>query len=157
MLLERIEPALGRGERVRLDRSHRKFSLGRAEQSDIRLYTASASRAHAVISDDEAGAWVLTVEDGKSVSIDGERTTEPIVLEAGLNIILGQDHLRCVIEGPGMREMVSQKAVDVVTDPVESNSLAMRRWDGRAGARRWPIVVIVAVGIGLISFALLRG
>lgn len=156
MLLERIEPSLGRGERIWLDRSQPEISLGRAEQSDIRLYTASASRAHAVISDDEAGVWVLTIEDGKSVSIDGERTTEPVVLETGMNIILGQDHLRCVIERPGMREVASQTAVDGVDDPVESNSRAMRRWGGRPGVRRWPIVV-VAVAAGLIAFALLRG
>ena len=156
LLLERIEPSLGRGEQIRLDASLRKLSLGRAEQSGIRLYTASASRAHAVISGDEAGAWVLTVEAGKSVLIDGETTTEPVVLEAGMNIILGQDHLRCVIAEPGMREVASQTAADVFEEPVESNPHVIRQRGGRSGVVRWPIVVIFVMGVGSIVFALLR-
>jgi len=127
LLLERIEPSLGRGERIRLDASHWKRSLGRAEESDVRLYTASASREHAVISGNAAGEWVLTLATGKSVLIDGERTTESVVLEAGMNIILGQDHLRCVTEGLGRREMAAETAANVFKDPVDSKSRILRR------------------------------
>lgn len=99
MLLERIEPSIGRGERLRLDAARWKVSLGRAEESDIRLYTASASREHAWIAGNEGGEWVLSPMAERSVRIDGEVVTEPIVLEVGMNILLGQDHLRCVTEG----------------------------------------------------------
>jgi hypothetical protein len=99
MLLERIEPSLGRGERLRLDAAQWQVSLGRAQESDIHLYTASASRVHASIAGNESGEWVLTPETGKTVLIDGEGVAQPVVLEAGMNIVLGQDHLRCVDEG----------------------------------------------------------
>ena len=102
IMLERIEPSLGRGERLLLDASKRKLSVGRAEANDLRLYTASASREHAVIVGNDDGEWVLTPSAGKSVLIDGEITTEPVVLEVGLNIILGQDHLRCVAADPDL-------------------------------------------------------
>lgn len=98
MLLERIEPSFGRGERILLEPSDSKRSVGRAEGSDVRLYTPSASREHAVIAVNEAGEWVLTPSAGKSVLVDGEVTTGPVVLEAGLNVILGHDHLRCIPE-----------------------------------------------------------
>lgn len=155
LLLERIEPSLGRGERIRLDASHRKRSLGRAEESDVRLYTASASREHAVISGNAAGEWVLTLATGKSVLIDGEMTTESVVLEAGMNIILGQDHLRCVTERPGRREMAAETAADAFKDPVDSKSRMLRFWAGRSSAGRWTIAVLAAVAAGSILFALL--
>jgi len=155
LLLERIEPSLGRGERIRLDASHWKRSLGRAEESDVRLYTASASREHAVISGNSAGEWVLTLATGKSVLIDGEMTTESVVLEAGMNIILGQDHLRCVTEGLGRREMAAETATDAFKDPVDSKSRILRFWASRSSAARWTIAVLAAVAAGSILFALL--
>ena len=136
MLLERIEPSLGRGERLRLDASHWKLSLGRAEESDIRLYTASASREHAVIAGNQAGEWVLTLAAGKSVLIDGELTTQPVVLEVGMNIILGQDHLRCVTEGLARGEMAAQTAADAFRDPVDQNFWRLRRLACLAWLRR---------------------
>ena len=88
------------------------MSLGRAEQNDVRLYTASASREHAEIRGDESGDWVLTPVPGKSVLVDGDAITEPIVLEVGMNIVMGGDHLRCVTEGLDRAEMTAQTAVD---------------------------------------------
>ena len=155
MLLERIEPSLGRGERLRLDASHWKLSLGRAEESDIRLYTASASREHAVIAGNEAGEWVLTLAAGRSVLIDGEITTEPVVLEVGMNIILGHDHLRCVTEGLAPREMTAQTAADGFEDRGNQNFWVLRRLAGRPGAGWWTMGVLAAIGVGLIVFALL--
>ena len=135
MLLERIEPSLGRGERLRLDAAHWRVSLGRAEESDIRLYTASASREHATIAGNERGEWVLTLASGKSVLIDGEITTEPIVLEVGMNIILGQDHLRCVTEGLARREMAAQTAADMFNDQSAAQFQGIRRLAGRLANR----------------------
>lgn len=117
MLLERIEPSLGRGERLRLDAAHWRVSLGRAEESDIRLYTASASRDHASIAGSESGAWILTPAKDRSLLIDGEPVTEPIVLEVGMNLVLGQDHLRCVTEGLDRRASTAATVADGFTDP----------------------------------------
>jgi hypothetical protein len=153
MWLERIEPSLGRGERLRLEGSHRNVSLGRAEESDVRLYTASASREHAVITENAAGEWELTVSAGKSVSIDGEMMTEPVVLEIGMNVILGQDHLRCVSEGLAQGEGIAQAEVD---QSVDQGSGARLRSGGHAGAVWWAIGFVAVVGGGLILFALSR-
>ena len=155
MLLERIEPSLGRGERVRLDASHWKMSLGRAEESDVRLYTASASRDHATISGNTDGDWVLALAAGKSVLIDGEMTTEPVILEAGMNIILGQDHLRCVTEGLGRREMPTETAADAIKDSADSRFRGFLHWVGQRRAGRWAIAVIAAIAVGVILFGLL--
>jgi hypothetical protein len=135
MLLERIEPSLGRGERLRLDAAHWRVSLGRAEESDIRLYTASASREHATIAGNERGEWVLTLASGKSVLIDGEITTEPIELEVGMNIILGQDHLRCVTEGLARGEMAAQTAADMFKDQSAGKFKALHRLARRLANR----------------------
>ena len=157
MLLERIEPSLGRGERLRLDAAHWRVSLGRAEESDVRLYTASASREHATIAGNERGEWVLTLDSGKSVLIDGEMTTEPIVLEVGMNIILGQDHLRCVTEGLARSEMAAQTAADMFKDQSAARFQGIRRLAGRLAGRSglgwWLLGAVAAIGIGLILFA----
>jgi hypothetical protein len=152
MLLERIEPSLGRGERLRLDASHWKVSLGRGDGCDIRLYTASASREHAVIAGNEAGEWVLTMGDGKTVLIDGESTSEPVVLEVGMNLVLGQDHLRCVTESLTPKEMAVQTATDGLKLPADQD----RGGSARRGASWWTIAAFVAIGVGLILFASLR-
>ena len=47
----------------------------------------------------ESGEWILTPAGDKSILIDGDPVSEPIALEVGMNIVLGQDHLRCVTEG----------------------------------------------------------
>lgn len=145
--LERIEPSLGRGERFRLDASCSKMSLGRGEKCDIRLYTTSASRDHAVISGDETGDWILTPSAGKSVSIDGgEPTTQPVVLDIGMNIILGQDHLRIVAEGLVRRDTAVRRSA------VDSDDAS----DPRSRFGRWALGLAAAIGVGWILFALLR-
>lgn len=158
MWLERIEPSLGRGERIRLDRFDRKVSLGRAEENGIRLYTSSASREHAVIVLDEADQWMLTPTAGRFVLIDGEVTRELIMLEVGMNIILGQDHLRCVAEVPVGRERVARTEVDQFKVLVEQGFRILRRLSSRMSAGGWPMGVLLAmIGVGLILFTLLRG
>jgi hypothetical protein len=136
MMLERIEPSFGRGERLCLDAPDRKLSVGRAEASDVRLYTASASREHAVISGNEAGEWILTPSAGKSVLVDGEITTEPVLLEVGLNIILGQDHLRCVAGDLARGGMSAPIVADVVEDPIDQVSRGRRRESQRGQEAR---------------------
>ncbi len=155
MLLERIEPSLGRGERLRLDAAHWKVSLGRAEECDIRLYTASASRQHATITGTERGEWLLTPLAGKTVGIDGESVSEPLVLEMGMNIVLGQDHLRCVAEGLAPGEMAARTAAE---GPGESDSKwleTLKRLAARLGVTGSAIVV--AVCAALLWFLLGRG
>jgi pSer/pThr/pTyr-binding forkhead associated (FHA) protein len=137
---------------LRLDASRPKVSLGRAEENDVRLYTASASREHAVIAGSEEGDWVLTLSAGKSVLIDGEMTTEPVVLEVGMNVVLGQDHLRCVTEGLGPREMAAQTAVDRSVDQV---SRGIRGLNGQWGVAWWAIGVVAAVAAISLLIALL--
>jgi hypothetical protein len=147
MLLERIEPSLGRGERMRLDTANWRASLGRAEESDIRLFTASASREHAGIAGSENGDWILTPAKDKSVMIDGEPVAEPIVLEVGMNIILGQDHLRCVTEGLGHRAAAAATVADGLND---SAGLRIGRL-GIAG-----LIVGAVTLMGFAAWALIR-
>ncbi|MCR9097991.1 MAG: FHA domain-containing protein [bacterium] len=149
MLLERIEPSLGRGERLRLDAAHWHVRIGRAEHNDLRLYTASASREHAVIAGNEAGEWILTPVGGKSVSIDGTPTEEPVELEVGMNLVLGGDHLRCVTEGLEREEMAAPTAAD---------GLSAEGAPRRGGRASWiAIGLVAALGIGLIAYAWFAG
>jgi len=149
MLLERIEPSLARGERLRLDAAHGPVSIGRAERNDLRLYTASASREHAVIAGNEAGAWLLTPVEGRSVSIDGDPTEEPVELEIGMNLVLGGDHLRCVADTP-LREESS--------GGTESSGRISEGPSGRRGRASWIVIgLIAAAGLGLIAYAWLIG
>ena len=147
MLLERIEPSLGRGERLRLDTAHGPMRVGRAEENDIRLYTDSASREHALIAGNELGEWVLIPAEGKGVEIDGEAVTDPVTLEAGLNLVMGRDHLRCVTE-PLDR---SQRAAPATALRDESLS-GVARVGGFAWSW-WLIGCVALVSLGLIAFA----
>ncbi len=153
MLLERIEPSLGRGERLRLDAAHWRVSLGRADHNDIRLYTESASREHAVIAGNEAGEWVLTPAEGKSVSVDGDATTAPMILEVGMNLVMGRDHLRCVTEGLDRSQMGAQTAADVFND--ESSGLAARL--AGLGMTWWLIGSVALVGLVFLAIAWFGG
>ncbi|MBB82797.1 MAG: hypothetical protein CL931_03185 [Deltaproteobacteria bacterium] len=149
MLLERIEPSFGRGERLRLDAAHGYVRIGRAEHNDLRLYTAAASREHAVIAGNEAGEWVLTPAEGKSVSIDGDPTGEPVELEVGMNLIFGGDHLRCV------REVRQRDHMAVAT---ASEGLPRANASPGSGRTGWFVIgAIAALGLGLITFAWFTG
>ncbi len=151
--LERIAPSLGRGERVRLDPSAPRISLGRAEANDIRLYTDSASRQHASIEADGSGRWVLIPAPGKSLEIDGEATSTPVVLEVGMNLVLVRDHLRCVAEG------IDEGATTVADGLGDSEgawfrSLAVRVRDLRGVGR---LIVLLLFGSGVLFYILSRG
>jgi hypothetical protein len=151
MLLERLEPSLGRGERLRLDGAHSRVTLGRAEQSDIRLYTASASREHAVIEGSADGEWVLTPIEGKRVLIDGAPTEEAVVLETGMNLILGADHLRCLTEGLDRDQMTAQTSAEgwgESADGIAARLRALPAWG-------WAILVLGLLGIGSLVLGVL--
>lgn len=144
MLLERIEPSLGRGERIRLDAAHWRVRIGRAEHNDLRLYTASASRDHAEIVGNESGDWVLTPESGRQVAIDGYGTDDPVVLEVGMNLVFGGDHLRCVTEALGRDNMAAATVAEGFGETTGR----------KGGALSWWIIGAIAiVGLGLIAWA----
>jgi len=151
MLLERIEPSLGRGERLRLDAAHWRVQLGRADENDVRLYTASASRFHAEIAGNEAGEWVLTPEPGRSVKVDGDPASEPIILEVGMNLVMGGDHLRCVTEGPARDDVAARTTADAFEE-------AALRSDPLGIAWSWRLIGGIAlVGAVLSGFAWFMG
>lgn len=157
MWLERIEPSLGRGERLRLDAAQEKVSLGRAEDSDVRLYTVSASREHALIAANTQGQWILTPVAGKSVLVDGQIATQPVMLEVGLNIILGQDHLRCVAEEDVPRRSAARAAPASFKgsfDRIFQDLLCSSgRLKGPGELGWWAIGVVATIGIGWVLFA----
>jgi pSer/pThr/pTyr-binding forkhead associated (FHA) protein len=96
LLLERIQPTLGRGDRIPLVASRMPLRVGRAEENEIRLLTASASRRHATIELDGAGRWVIVPVEGRVLRVDGDEVAGAVVLEPGLNLVMGGDHLRCI-------------------------------------------------------------
>ena len=151
MLLERIEPSLGRGERLRLDAAHWQVQLGRADENDVRLYTASASRVHAEIAGNEAGEWVLTPGPGKSVKVDGDPVSEPIILEVGMNLIMGGDHLRCVTEGLARNDMAARTTSDAFEQAALPSGPLGIAWSW------WLIGGLALVGVVPIGFAWFTG
>jgi pSer/pThr/pTyr-binding forkhead associated (FHA) protein len=147
MVLERIEPSFGRGERIRLDTSRSSFRFGRAEENDVRLYTASASREHAEICSTQSGEWLVAPLSGKSITVDGDPTTRPVRLELGMNLELGEDHLRCVAEGLSVADAVRRTSPGG-TEPERSEEVGPGLW-GRA--RQRPLLTAVSlVLIGLL-------
>ncbi|MAG34582.1 MAG: hypothetical protein CL908_27250 [Deltaproteobacteria bacterium] len=149
MWLERIEPPTGRGERHRLDAAHGEVSLGRAATNDIRLHTPSASREHASIAGTAEGEWVLTPGVGKCVWIDGDETWEPVVLEEGMNIVLGRDHLRCALRPESGLERSAQPAAKGSVSGRGGRAEGLRR----ISASTRLIIVLASIGIGLIALA----
>lgn len=98
LVFERIEPSAVRGERFRLDPDLARIRVGRSETNEFRLYSASTSRKHAVLERNFAGEWVLSPLGGKDVKVDGYPLEDSVVLEAGMNLVIGGDHLRCLDE-----------------------------------------------------------
>ncbi len=138
LALERIEPSLGRGERIALEPERSRIRIGRAESNELRLYTASASREHAVISADASGAWVVTPVPGRSLLVDGDEENESVPLEVGMNLVFGADHLRCVEPG-------------AASSDAEVRSRAASR--SEPASRRGPVLVGAAVVLALGAVA----
>ena len=153
--LERIEPSLGRGERIRLDGDTRRVRIGRAEHNEIRLYTASASRDHAVIAGNARGEWVLMPVEGKSFSVDRDPCEEPVELEAGMNLVFGGDQLRCVSEA---RVASSPGASAEAGGRSGRKSRRAPTRGPRSGRTGWILIAAIAtLGLGLIAYAWMSG
>ena len=148
ILLERIEPSVARGEEISLDARRAAWRVGRSERSEIRLYTTSASREHALISANGQGGWLITPCPGKQVSIDGEPTSIPVLLEPGMNLVLGGDHLRCAIEAPAPSPPEACIRAD---GPADRDATRPRRASLR---RRLGFLVILGVTLFLVSWTL---
>jgi hypothetical protein len=93
--LERLAPAQKRGECIDLDASRVRMSVGRSEDCDVRLYSATASRLHAELRRDADGSWWIAPLEGCEVRADGEPVGERCELCEGLSLELGRDRLRC--------------------------------------------------------------
>ena len=138
-----------------LDSSRARFSVGRAEHNDIRLYTASASREHAVIECNDTGEWILTPAGGKTVGVDGEEERVPVVLEPGLNLVMGGDHLRCLDEEHAGGVRAPETNIEAFDDGAPPSARS-------GGANKmtpfwWIVSCLALAGVGLILFALLGG
>ena len=104
-----------------------------------------------------AGEWVLSMGAGKSVLIDGEITKEPVVLEVGMNLILGQDHLRCVTESLDRAGMKAQTAVDGLDETLAPRFFALRRWAKRLRLEWWMLGLGIGIGMALGLVFMARG
>jgi len=93
--LERLAPESKRGEHIELDPTRDLVRVGRAEDADLRLYSATASRAHAELRRDDDGRWWIVPLEGCIVLADGETVDERCELCEGLCLVLGRDRLRC--------------------------------------------------------------
>jgi len=103
IVFERIEPSSMRGNRVFLDPAKAQIRVGRSKANEFRLYSAWASRKHAIIERNFTGHWVMTPYSGRGIKVDEQPMTEPVVLEVGMHLVLGGDHFRCVPE-EGLRD-----------------------------------------------------
>jgi pSer/pThr/pTyr-binding forkhead associated (FHA) protein len=89
MRLQRLQPA-GRSEVIRLDRA--SYVLGRAHTCDIALFSPSASREHARLTNHE-GEWYIEPLQNKSVLVNGSTVSEPTLVTHKMHIQLGADEL----------------------------------------------------------------
>ncbi len=129
--LERLSPPAHRGGTVPLRPHRRCYLVGRSQRCDVRLFTATASRQHAELRRDAEGVWWLTPVAGKLVLADGEPVEGECELCEGLNLVLGEDRLRC-----GRPQSES-----------EAETEALRSTSGVAVSRR---AVLVATGLLLL-------
>ena len=127
--LERILPADHAGV-VRIDK--KVATVGRALDSDVRLFSASASRQHARI-EQQSGAWILVPIEGRRVLVDDETVDGQIELQSGMRIAFGDDEL-------------------VVADQEDPDEIEP---EGRSGIRP-ELVALGMVATGLMLYAALR-
>ncbi|SDU78575.1 DNA segregation ATPase FtsK/SpoIIIE, S-DNA-T family [Arcanobacterium phocae] len=76
--------------------------IGRSDQADITLHSASVSWSHAVLSIDERGVWIADDSSSNGTFVDGQRinteSTEPILLTEGS--ILGLGGICLILQRP---------------------------------------------------------
>ena len=86
---------------------------------------------------------------GRSVKVDGEPISEPIVLKFGMNLIMGGDHLRCVTEELARDDLAARTTSNAFEEAGLRSSRLEIAWSW------WLIGGIALVGAALIGFALL--
>ncbi len=87
--LQRMQPP-GRSEIVALDRTH--YLVGRLPSCDLRLYSQTASREHAQLTNRD-GRWYLAPVSGKAVLVNGAQVKEEVPLTHKMRLQLGGDEL----------------------------------------------------------------
>ena len=87
--LERMQPA-GRSDMIRLDRS--SYRVGRSDTCDIRLYSSTASREHAHLSNRD-GKWYVSPLAERVVLVDGEPVRAEALLTHKMRVKFGGDEL----------------------------------------------------------------
>ena len=87
--LQRVQPA-GKSEIIRLKRT--EYVMGRSPAADIKLYSPSASRDHAHLTNRD-GRWYLTAVKRKSVIAAGVAVKGELMLKHKMRLQLGEDEL----------------------------------------------------------------
>jgi hypothetical protein len=132
--LQRVQPP-GRSGSVALDRA--QFLLGRLESSDIRLYTATASREHARVAN-RGGSWFLQPLRSP-VIVNGVAVKEEIKLVHKMHLRLGEDEL-------------------VFIDDSVAESPEVAAADAASGPGRLLVVLAVLAGVGgIVLWLVLSG
>lgn len=134
--LNRMQPP-GHSEPVVLERD--AYLVGRAPTSDVRLYSASASREHARLTR-RGDAWYLARCEDKVVLVNGAAVLDEVRLEHKMRLQLGDDELL---------------VIDRLA-PVELPSTSAAPRGASAGARWWIVLliaaaVLVAAGLWVLS------
>ena len=92
---------------------------------------------------------MITPLAGKSITVDGDPTTQPVTLELGMNLELGEDHLRCVLEEPSVADGFVGMSPDGV-EPQRSDEGAIDLW---RRARERPLRTALLLVLVLMLFA----
>jgi pSer/pThr/pTyr-binding forkhead associated (FHA) protein len=87
--LQRLQPA-GRSDIIALDRS--TYVLGRSHTCDIELFSATASRTHARLTNRD-GKWFVAPIENRTLRIDGVAVTAETQLTHKVRLLLGADEL----------------------------------------------------------------
>lgn len=124
--LQRLQPP-GRSEIILLDRT--TYLLGRSHTCDIELFSATASRTHARLTNRD-GKWYVAPLESRSVRVNGVAVNGDVPLTHKGRVQLGGDELLFLDE--------SGAAATVAAPPTPT--LARRRW-----ASILFVVAIVAV------------
>lgn len=135
--LQRVQPP-GRTEVIYLDRPG--YRLGRAEGSDIALYSTTASRQHALLLRDDDG-WVLEAVPGKTILADGELVQARVRLRHQMRLRLGGDEL--VFHDENIT--LPPNEPDVAAAVARAQAAPRRRWWWLA------LALVVLVGLGLAA------
>ena len=137
---KRMQPP-GHSGAIYLDRD--SYRLGRAEGSDIPLYSPTASRQHATLLRDAAG-WRLEPAAGKVVLADGDLVQESVRLQHEMRLQLGGDELI----------FSDETATQTPEAPDVAAAIARAAAQQRSGRGRWwwlaPLLVLLAAAFAAV-------